>query len=196
MQRCDEPMWRDMLLMALRTGMRLGELSGLDWADIDFQRKIVVVRRSLVRGILGTPKSNKTRYIPLTNDLCQTIYGRRQKQGFVFHQADGRPFSESSTMKAMRRICKKVGIRRIGWHTLRHTFASQLVSEGVPLNVVQELLGHCSIVMTMKYAHLAPLATRSAVDVLEKAEERESRENEKKCQPGVNLEEMFSKIKS
>jgi integrase len=55
-QGCKEPTWREMLLMALRTGMRLGELCGLEWRDIDLQRKIITVQRSLVRGVLGTTK--------------------------------------------------------------------------------------------------------------------------------------------
>ena len=96
----------------------------------------------------------------------------------------------------MRRACKKAGIRYIGWHTLRHTFASQLVSEGVPINAVQELLGHSSIVMTMKYAHLAPSALRSAVDVLERAENREMLVSEEKCQPTVNLERVLMGVVS
>lgn len=190
----NEPVWRDMLLMALRTGMRLGELCGLQWRDVDFQRKILTVQRSLVRGVLGTPKNNRIRHIPLTEDLCRSIYERRNKHTFVFHQPNGDPLSDGMGENAMRRACKKAGIRYIGWHTLRHTFASQLVSEGIPLNAVQELLGHSSIVMTMRYAHLAPSALRCAVDVLERAENREVLAAEEKCQPGVNLERMLSHV--
>jgi integrase len=73
----------------------------------------------------------------------------------------------------IRRACQQAGIRQITWHTLRHTFASQLVTEGVPINVVQTLLGHSTVVMTMKYAHLAPSALHEAVSVLERAEMRE-----------------------
>lgn len=190
----DEPVWRDMLLMALRTGMRLGELCGLQWRDVDFQRKILTVQRSLVRGVLGTPKNNRVRHIPLTKDLWRSIYERRDQHTFVFHQPNGNPLSDGMGENAMRRACKKAGIRYIGWHTLRHTFASQLVSEGVPLNAVQELLGHSSIVMTMKYAHLAQSALRSAVDVLEKAENREVLAAEEKCQPGVNREQLLPEV--
>lgn len=192
-QGCDEPMWRDMLLMALRTGMRLGELCGLQWQDIDLERKMLTVQHSLVRGVLGSPKSHKIRHIPLTDDLCRTLYERRHERGFVFRRPDGRPIIDWVAEVGIRRACKKAGIREVGWHTLRHTFASQLVSEGVPLNAVQELLGHSTVVMTMKYAHLAPSALRSAVDVLEKAENREI---EKKCQPAVNLERVLLQVTS
>jgi site-specific recombinase XerD len=59
------------------------------------------------------------------------------------------------------------GLRRIGWHVLRHTFASHLVMRGVPLKAIQELLGHASIEMTMRYAHLAPDVAREAVKLLD-----------------------------
>ncbi|MDD5437998.1 MAG: tyrosine-type recombinase/integrase [Patescibacteria group bacterium] len=190
-QNCDEPKWREMIFMALRTGMRLGELFGLEWSDVDFDRKLICVRHSIVRGIKGTPKNNKIRFIPITDELCRMIYERRQGKGLVFHRGDGTPLSYKIAENAIHRACKKAKIRLIGWHVLRHTFASQLVSEGVPLNTVQELMGHSSIIMTMRYAHLAPSALKSAVEVLEKAEKREAF---KICQPGVNLESLLAKI--
>lgn len=65
------------------------------------------------------------------------------------------------------RVCKRAGLRRIGWHVLRHSFASHLVMKGVPLKVVQELLGHATMEMTMRYAHLSPNVGRDAVKLLD-----------------------------
>ena len=65
------------------------------------------------------------------------------------------------------RACKRVGLREIGWHVLRHTFASHLVMRGATIRAVQELLGHATIMMTMRYAHLAPEIAREAVRLLD-----------------------------
>src|SRR5882762_7301135 len=70
-------------------------------------------------------------------------------------------------MHPIWRACKRAGLRPISWHVLRHTFASHLVMRGVPLKAVQELLGHATIEMTMRYAHLSPDARRDAVGVLD-----------------------------
>lgn len=67
----------------------------------------------------------------------------------------------------LRAACERAGIRLVGWHVLRHTFASHLVMRGAPLEAVQELLGHQDIKMTMRYAHLSPDARRDAVRLLD-----------------------------
>lgn len=163
----DSPMWSEMIFLALRTGMRLGELFGLEWQDVDFSRRQLTVRQSIVRGITGTPKSGKARYIPLTDDVCKALYELRRPAGLLFTRPDGSPLSYHIAENAITRMCKRAGIRKVSWHILRHTFASQLVSRGVSLIAVKELLGHSTIQMTMRYAHLAPSTLKDAVAVLE-----------------------------
>lgn len=66
----------------------------------------------------------------------------------------------------LARLCRRTGVRDIGWHTFRHTFATQLVDHGAAMREIQELLGHTTITMTEKYAHVAPTSLRRAVDLL------------------------------
>lgn len=157
----------ELILAALRTGMRQGELKGLQWSSIDWQNRTLVVRHSycdLTRS-LDTPKNNRERHIPIDLDLYEALNARRRETGYVFLGDIGEPFSRYQLRPALNAACRRAGIRKIGWHTLRHTFASHLAMMGTPLNVVQALLGHSSIEMTMRYAHVAPSALRTAIDL-------------------------------
>jgi integrase len=157
----------DMILIALRTGLRFGEIIALEWQDIDLDRRMLSVNKSIAQGVLGSPKSNRARHIPLSSDVFEMLGGRYQKIGFVFAGGDGKPLRQSFCGTVLHRICREAGLRKIGWHTLRHTFASTLVKKGISLKAVQELLGHSDIRMTMRYAHLSQSELRSAIDVLD-----------------------------
>lgn len=159
---------RDMILTALRTGMRQGELKGLQWSSVDWQNQSVAVRhsRSDYTKQLDSPKSNRERYIPMDADVYTVLFNRRKSTGYVFLDVDGQPFDNKRLIRRLAKACKEAGLRKIGWHTLRHTFASHLAMRGVPLNAVQALMGHSTITTTMRYAHLAPSALRSAIDML------------------------------
>ena len=85
----------------------------------------------------------------------------------VFCRMDGEMMNSGEIKWPLWRACKRAGLRRIGWHVLRHTFASHLVMRGAPLKAVQELLAHATIMMTMRYAHLAPEISREAVKLLD-----------------------------
>jgi hypothetical protein len=77
----------------------------------------------------------------------------------------GQPFTHKRVSAALAEVSRRAGLRKIGWHTLRHTFASHLAMNGTPLNIVQALLGHASITTTMRYAHVAPSALRTAIEL-------------------------------
>ncbi len=157
-----EPLWNGMILVASHAGLRLGELFALEWQDADVSRRSLTVARSYVNGVLGTPKSNKRRHIPMTRALCD-FFARTHTDGPVFGLR-----AYSSASKAIARIARRRGLRRIGFHTLRHTFAATLVTAGVPLPAIQALLGHATISTTMRYSHLAPSALRGAVDAFDR----------------------------
>lgn len=159
---------RELIQTAQLTGMRQGELKGLQWSSIDWETRVITVRHAKNdwSDVLDTPKSNRIRYIPMSDALYQVLAKRQGDQGYVFIDTDGRPFDKKRLMRRLNRVCKSAQMRHIGWHTLRHTFASQLAMEGAPLGAVQALLGHSSINTTMRYAHMAPSALRNAIELL------------------------------
>lgn len=175
--------WQQMIRLVLNTGLRIGEVAGLRWEDVDLKAGRIIVRRRVYRGDLDLPKNGKAREVPLNETVKATLSSimRRLDCPYVFPQKDGRFIRNphDACSEAIRRNATLAGLRRIGWHTLRHTFASHLVMRGVPLRTVQELLGHSDYKMTLRYAHLAPEVTRAAVLVLDgppAAHERNSSE--------------------
>lgn len=169
-----EPEWQPMILLAMRSGLRISELLGLTWGDVDLVAGNLRVATNRVRGIEGTPKSGRARTVPLASDALAALKAWRQehpKWRYVFSSETGRPLTEGACKHPLYRACKAAGLRRAGWHMLRHTFCSHLVMRAVPLNTVRELAGHATIAMTLRYAHLAPSALRSAVDSLTTGQE-------------------------
>lgn len=146
-----------LLLFPFDTGARAGEQLGLQWGDLDFQNRKVVFRRSVSEGILGPTKTGKSRHVPLTAALLEALRAIKHLRGQnVFCNRDGSPLTLWQLHERIEGACRRAGLRRIRWHDTRHSFASQLVSAGVPLRQVQEYLGHTTIAMTMRYSHLAP----------------------------------------
>ncbi len=166
----DRPRWRLFFLCALRTGLRSGELIGLRWEDVDLNEGLVHVRRSIVRGTEGPPKSNRFRQVPLADDLLDALAGVRRESGPVFTNRTGDPLSWDACRNALRRACRRAGLRNIGLHALRHTFASQLARQNVSLLFIQGFLGHSTMQMTQRYAHVPTAALRHVVQVLPAAE--------------------------
>ncbi|MGA2450479.1 MAG: site-specific integrase [Polyangiaceae bacterium] len=163
-----DPEWRTMIVVALKTGLRLGELIALAWDDVDLVAGRIVVSRNVARGEMTTPKSGKAREIPLSNDALVALKSHRHLRGkSVFCQHDGTMLPKGATKHPLLRACKRAGLRPIGWHVLRHTFASHLVMKGAAIKAVQELLGHSK--MTERYAHLSPDVRRDAVRLLDRS---------------------------
>lgn len=162
------PEWRCMIVLGLRTGLRQGELLALRWDDVDLVAGRLVVKRAVSRGIVGTPKSGKRREIPLSDDALSALKAHRHLKGeLVFCDAAGEMLTKGECKWPLWMACKRAGLRRIGWHVLRHSFASHLAMRGVPLKAIQELMGHATIEMTMRYAHLSPDVRRDAVKLLD-----------------------------
>ena len=147
-----------MVLLALATGLRRGELFNLRWEDIDFAGSSLAVRG-------GGAKSGQTRHVPLNSEAVNVLR-RWQAQtgatgGLVFPGRDGRRLD--NIRSAWEGVIETAKIEAFRFHDLRHTFASRLVMAGVDLNTVRELLGHSDYKMTLRYAHLAPEHKAAAV---------------------------------
>jgi len=161
------PIWQAMAQVALHTGLRLGELFGLRWQDIDLGNRQLTVRQSIVNGIVGVPKNYRERTIPLTGNVMAALNALPRRGELVFTQTDGTALTRGMAQNAIKHACSRAGIQQIGWHVFRHTFASHLGAGGTPITSIQALLGHSSIVMTMRYTHTSPSALRDAVHILE-----------------------------
>ena len=160
--------WHKMVFVALKTGLRLGELRGLMWKDINWETRTLSVRRSIFRNHIVPPKSNKDRHLPLTDELFSLLYDVKKQKGYVFTYPDsGKFLEENRPRRALIKIYEQAGLKTAGWHALRHTFASHLTMAGAPLKAVQELLGHANIQTTMRYVHLSPSTLKDAMDLLD-----------------------------
>ena len=166
-----EPKWRPFVTVALKTGMRTGELLALRWQDVDLVAKKIHVRKNYVLGKVDTPKSGKSRTIDLCDDALTALREQRPstlRGELVFSTDRGKHLTKNMVRRPLARACRRAGLRNVGMRVLRHTFASHLVMQGVSLKVVQELLGHSDIRTTMIYAHLSPSVLRDAVKLLDR----------------------------
>ncbi|HZY04037.1 MAG TPA: tyrosine-type recombinase/integrase [Anaeromyxobacteraceae bacterium] len=168
--RAAAPEWKPFVTTALKTGLRVGELLALRWEDLDLVAGRLVVRRTLWQDQEGTPKGGRIREVPLSDEAVATLQAHRHLRGpYVFCEPDGRRLNHNRVKQVVPRTCARAGLaKRLTTHDLRHTFASHLVMRGVALKAVQELLGHATIDMTMRYAHLSPDVKRDAVQLLDR----------------------------
>ena len=162
------PAWHTMIFVALRTGLRLGELRALRWADVDLKSSRLIVRQAAWGNVIDSLKSGKTREVPLGEVVQHVLKEHKHLRGeWVFCREDGSMLTKGMCKHPLWRAAEAAGLVRVGWHVLRHTFASHLVMRGARMKQVQELLGHADIKMTMRYAHLSPEARREAVALLD-----------------------------
>ncbi|HLL22876.1 MAG TPA: tyrosine-type recombinase/integrase [Kofleriaceae bacterium] len=134
---------------------------GLERRDVDLP-----VVRAAVDLIASAPRPLDR--LDHARQLLAALKAHRHLRGpLVFCTMDGTMLTCGEMKWPLWRACKRAGLRRIGWHVLRHTFASHLAMRGAPLKAIQELLGHATITMTMRYAHLAPEIARDTVRLLD-----------------------------
>ena len=140
------------VLLSMNTGLRRGEAVKLRWSSVDFNRQLLTVEGR-------NAKNRQTRHVPLNEEALSVLRSWREQSGTgmrVFGVTTG-------FQSAWEKVLKRARISKFRWHDLRHHFASRLVQKGVPLNTVRDLLGHGSVGMSLRYAHLAPDQRREAV---------------------------------
>ncbi|WP_037684485.1 site-specific integrase [Streptomyces griseus] len=179
-----------MFELALRTGLRKGELLGLRWTDFDLDSGTVSIRRTLQRttshGLttLPTKTTNSERRIALPTECLRSLQDHRQRQarereragdgwletGYVFTTSNGRPIDPTNLTRTFSTLLRDAGLRRIRFHDLRHTAATLLLEQGVELVVIKELLGHAHIGVTATvYTHVRPRLQHQAINTLTNA---------------------------
>ncbi len=155
---CSSARLRPIILFALHTGMRRGEILSLKWADVDLSRRVIRVERA---------KNGRTRFIPINSTLNDELEKLRRSRG-----KSSLVFPCKSVRTAFENACKKAKLA-IRYHDLRHSFATRLVEKGVDLITIQHLLGHHSVTMTQRYTHSSDDRKMSAVELLAAPPEKE-----------------------
>jgi integrase len=174
------PRWHPWTLCDLRTGLRLGELLALQWADIDWNGRFLAVQRNLVRGLITSPKSHQQRKVDLTPHVVTALQTWRRvqrarwfKKGkpmpeWVFPSRTGTSLEHCNVRQAFGRLLERAGLRQIRIHDLRHTYATLLLQAGAPITYVSHQLGHRDASITLRvYAHWLSGGLQRAADRLD-----------------------------
>ena len=159
---------RLIVLLGGDAGLRVGEMIGLQWPDIDQEKRQLKVLRSSWNGQVTVPKSGRSRVIPLTKRLALALKAHnRSTKSLVLLRDDGSPLKATFVYRTMEKLCKLAHVPRLGVHALRHSFCSHLAMRGAPARAIQELAGHSNLRTTQRYMHLSPVAIESAIRLLE-----------------------------
>lgn len=149
------PEWfKEIVIFALNTGMRIGEIVNLTWKDVDLFRKTITVLKT---------KSNKPRTIPINSKLYEILLRKSKVRSIVSDKVFS--FTKAQIQNFWVATCKGLKIENLHFHDLRHTFATRLAQQGVDPYRIQLLLGHSTPTMTQRYAHHNVESLRSAVEL-------------------------------
>jgi integrase len=160
------------LLIAARTGMRLGEVLALKWGNVDFEKGVIWVKRSYRRGRVTPPKNGKVRKVDMSAQLAETLKAELPKAADeLIVNRDGYFMEQNFVRRVYDRIMKKAALRKRKFHSLRHSFASILLSKGAQLVYVSRQLGHSSVSITSDiYTHWISDDDNRHVDLLDPAQ--------------------------
>lgn len=143
--------FKDLVLVGVYTGMRRGELVNLCFEDVDLNKKIIYVKNKED----FTTKSRKERVLPLHQNLYQFFSDNKNKKGYCFLK-DGQLFNLKSLTLNFIRLCNSLNLKDVSLHTLKHTFISWCLIEGISIFKVAKWAGHSTTHITELYSHLCP----------------------------------------
>jgi len=162
-----EPQAQLVVLLGGEAGLRCGEMIGLEWKDVDPDKRQLCVARSEWCGHVSVPKGGRIRYLPLTRRLAGALKSARHLRGpRVLCDDTGKPLTRKMIQVMMWRAARRANVKP-GVHILRHTFCSHLAMRGAPARAIQELAGHQDLGTTQRYMHLSPAALDAAIRLLE-----------------------------
>jgi len=165
-----DPYFKPILICAVHTGMRKGEILGLKWKDVDLRRRVITLSE-------GKTVKDKVQYVPIDDTMYELFNDLRRTSGseYVFEEKPGsgrlvcikRPYTRAMKNSGIAEVRRKSGKPPLRFHDLRHTCASQMTMADVPLTAVQAMLRHSDLRTTQRYAHLSPKFMQDAVKKLD-----------------------------
>lgn len=168
---CTDDRYRVAILLASEAGLRIGEIRGVQWTDVKNGR--VTIRRALDPECnITPPKHNKSRTVPLSPALLDALKSLKRRGIWIVGKLDGDSIGYWTILEAVKEIYARAGVdvpksetgRTMPWHSLRHTFGTELVARGVPLPWIKELMGHEDIDTTMRYVTVGEAQLDAAIE--------------------------------
>lgn len=188
---------KNFVVFAFYTGMRLDEIINLRWKNVDMKTRIITVGDEEF-----ITKGRNQRFIPISDEALESLQAQQVRMksipigdSYIFCKSNGTKFTGDHISRIFKLACKTAGVDKgIHFHSLRHSFASNLVQQGVSLYKIKELLGHSSITTTEIYSHLNIDSLREAIKTLDDISidktnwtERTNSCNKRKHTPGLKL---------
>ena len=174
LERLEEP-HRTMVSVAAVTGLRASELFGLQWSDVNFEKRLLFIRRTYYRGEFGLPKTKSSeRVVPLSSGLAAALQRHKESQrlhpmNLVFPNAVGKPYESANLLKrVLHPTLKALNLPKAGWRVFRRSVATALSEMREPVRTAQQVLGHSSAQTTLAYyIQSVEESQRSAIGRLE-----------------------------
>ncbi len=167
--KAEDPRYRVAVLLAADVGLRIGEIRALPWLEVNELGRELTVAWSYDRsGNLTEPKSWERRTLPINERTWEAMKSIPRRGPLVFSRLDGKPIGYDVTIQVAHELYEKAGVTKPAkpWHSLRHTFGTELGRRGATPKTIMEMMGHKSLETTQRYLHSSKAEKRAAVERL------------------------------